>query len=130
MKFSTPIAIIATLWLATSGTHGFLANSRRTGTPAWVRSADSALHVSIGVGPDEKEVQRRDLLEPGVDYEIPNHEEYRLSRRSKFDEQCDEWYGNLLGQDNGILGPLAADARKIVSTTVPLNNEVRFGCRA
>ena len=124
MRITFPMNSMALLWLAASGIDGYLTNSRTTTTPAWTRST-SSLHVSIGLGPDEKEVDRRDMV-AGVDYEVPDHEAYRLSRRSKLDEQCDEWYGKLLGEENGILGSLAADARKIATTPVPLKNEVGF----
>ena len=91
-------------------------------------SISSKLHVSIGLGPEPKTddgEQEKELI-PGVDYEVPDHESYRTSRRSKIDEQCDKWFGALLGteDDNGILGSLADDAREILLTPVPLVNEV------
>jgi hypothetical protein len=115
------------------------------------------LQASIGLGPDkrlEKEGEGRgsdgtvvataeeeDKNEKrewvaGVDYEIPDHESYRTSRRSKLDEQCDRWFGALLGgeDDVGVLGPLAEEARRVLLTPVPLVNDVRrvlsfcFGC--
>jgi hypothetical protein len=97
----------------------------------------SQLQVSIGLGPDKKleegegeqvtADEKRELV-PGVDYEVPDHEAYRTSRRSKLDELCDEWFGALLGgeDDKGIMGSLADDARKTLLTPVPLINEVRF----
>jgi len=83
----------------------------------------SCLQVAIGLGPEE-EVEEMELV-AGIHYEIPDHEAYRTSRRSKLDEQCDKWFGNLLGgeDDKGILGSLADDARKILLTPVPLVNE-------
>jgi len=86
--------------------------------------------VSIGLGPEEQAVEKEERegeTEPvaGVDYEIPEHENYRTSRRSKLDEQCDQWFGAILGDetDRGVLGPLADDARKTLLTPVPLTNE-------
>lgn len=86
----------------------------------------SCLHVSIGLGPEEVEEEKKKEMVPGVDYEVPDHEAYRTSRRSKLDEKCDRWFGDLLGgEDNkGILGSLADDARKVLLTPVPLVNEV------
>lgn len=124
MKLSLPIDSIAFLWLAAApGVDGFLAKSRTAPAFTAKSSSGSALGVSIGLGPDENVTERKEWV-AGVDYEVPNHEEYRLSRRSKLDEQCDDWYGNLLGEDNGVLGSLAVDARKIATTTVPLTNDV------
>ena len=87
------------------------------------RSPPTSLPVSIGIGPDENQTEEKKLV-AGVDYEVPDHEEYRLSRRSTMDEQCDEWYGKLLGSDNGIMGSLATEMREILTTPVPLVNEV------
>jgi hypothetical protein len=69
--------------------------------------------------------EKRELV-AGIDYEIPDHEAFRLSRRSKLDEACDAWFGALLGghDDNGVLGKLAESARETLLTPVPLVNEV------
>lgn len=95
-------------------------------------SSSTALGVSIGLGPEqaveeEEEGEKKELV-AGVDYEVPDHEAYRTSRRSKLDEECDQWFGALLGdeKDRGVLGSLADDAREILTTPVPLTNEV--GC--
>lgn len=117
---------LSLLLLCASATDGYLTNSRITTTrPSCVKSTTTSLPVSIGLGPEEKKETKQKVLVAGVDYEIPDHEEYRLSRRSKFDVQCDEWYGSLLGEENGILGSLANDARTILTTPVPLVNDVR-----
>lgn len=79
---------------------------------------------NIGLGPAEDQQETKQLVE-GVDYEVPNHEEYRTSRRSKLDEQCDAWFGALLNAaDGGILGDLSDTARTILTTPVELKNEV------
>jgi len=98
-------------------------------TPAST-STSTSLGVSIGLGPDqavEEEDDKKELV-AGEDYEIPDHEAYRTSRRSKLDEQCDQWFGTLLGdeKDHGVLGSLADDARKILTTPVELVNEVEL----
>lgn len=77
------------------------------------------------MGPAEDQADKVELVE-GVDYEIPNHEEYRTSRRSKLDEQCDAWFGALLNsnESGGVLGELSEQARTILTTPVELKNEV------
>jgi hypothetical protein len=90
--------------------------------------------VSVGLGPEEtKETGDNDGLTKtemveGVDYEVPDHELFRTSRRSKLDEQCDQWFGTLLGEegDMGVLTSLAEDARTILLTPVALVNDVGF----
>eukprot|EP00934_Nitzschia_sp_Nitz4_P009486 Nitzschia sp. Nitz4//scaffold86_size83305//33503//35834//NITZ4_005256-RA/size83305-snap-gene-0.166-mRNA-1//-1//CDS//3329559232//9476//frame0 len=72
-----------------------------------------------------EEVPEVELI-PGVDYEIPDHEQYRTSRRTPNDETCDRWFGALLNHPNGFLGPLASDARSQLTTPVPLVNEVEL----
>jgi hypothetical protein len=93
-----------------------------------VSRANAPLYSSVGLGPEKKEQEEKKELVPGVDYEVPDHESYRTSRRSKVDEQCDRWYGSLLGDDgnNGVLKSLAEVARKVLATPVPLVNDVRF----
>ena len=87
------------------------------------RSAQQVpLFVSIGLGPEEQAEQKE--LVAGEDYEIPNHEEYRTSRRSKLDEQCDAWFESLLGSSQGILGSIAEEQRKVLLTPVPLVNDL------
>lgn len=90
-------------------------------------TSSSSLSVSIGMGPEQavEEEDKKTGLVPGVDYEVPDHESFRTSRRSKLDEQCDQWYGALLGDEtqHGVLGSLADDAREILLTPVPLVNE-------
>jgi hypothetical protein len=122
-------------------------DSRRIlSTPTIITTTTTAtktqLYVSIGLGPEKKMEEegseegeedsavaayneKREWV-AGVDYEIPDHESYRLSRRSKLDEQCDKWFGTLLGSehDKGILGQLADDARTALLTPVPLVNDV------
>ena len=128
MRFNFPIHAAAFLWLSSLGVDGYLSNSRQTSSAAWARrSAVSPLHVSIGLGPDEKGTKDKEEDKPlvaGVDYEIPDHEKYRLSRRSNIDKISDEWYGTLLGSETGILGSVADDTLKILKTPVPLVNDV------
>ncbi|VEU37664.1 unnamed protein product [Pseudo-nitzschia multistriata] len=93
-------------------------------------TSSSSLGVSIGMGPEqsveeeEGEGKKKELV-AGVDYEVPDHEAFRTSRRSKLDEQCDQWFGALLGDEtkSGVLGPLADDARETLLKPVPLINE-------
>ena len=85
----------------------------------------SALHVSIGLGSGEpnKTLEEKELV-AGVDYEIPNHEEHRLDRRSKLDEQCDAWFGKLMEGDHGSFPDLAQDAYQKLTTLPVLRNDV------
>lgn len=107
-----------------------------TPSSATAASSSTSLGVSIGLGPDqaveeeEGEEGKKELV-AGVDYEIPDREAFRTSRRSNLDEQCDQWFGALLGDEaeQGVLGSLADDARKILTTPVELVNEVRYGTR-
>jgi Fe-S cluster assembly scaffold protein SufB len=109
------------------------------------------LFVSIGLGPqkDESPAQSNKAgggggsstvedapLVAGVDYVVPIHEDYRTSRRSKFDERCDAWFAGLLEASHskddesdesstvGCLGELAVQARSALLTPVPLINEL------
>lgn len=95
-------------------------------SPRQVSHQQSKLFVStgnIGLGPAEEQQEVKELVE-GVDYEVPNHEEYRTSRRSKLDEQCDKWFGALLeAKGGGVLGELSDNAHSILTTPVELKNE-------
>jgi hypothetical protein len=82
------------------------------------------LHVSIGLGPDKEKNEGTQELVAGQDYEVPDHESYRTSRRSKLDEQCDKWFESLMGDEFGCLGSLAEEAKEVLMTKVPLVNEV------
>ena len=96
----------------------------------------TCLHVSasnIGLGPDEKvgdgdgkkeRLEQQDkALVADIDYEVPDHESHRTDRRSKTDEQCDVWFGTLLGENDGVLGSIAKEARERLLTPVELKNE-------
>jgi Fe-S cluster assembly scaffold protein SufB len=108
------------------------------------RSPLTSLFVSVGLGPqkDESPAQTSEAgsaasvedapLVAGVDYVVPIHEDYRTSRRSKFDERCDAWFAGLLeasrsNEDEastvGCLGELAVQARAALLAPVPLLNE-------
>lgn len=122
MRLEFPGALI--LWLLCDLANGFsqsLAKQGRT-QPA----STSQRYVSIGLGPDQTDEEEKKELVAGVDYEVPDHEAYRKSRRSKLDEKCDEWFASLLGteKDKGVLGSLADETRKILLTPVELVNDV------
>jgi hypothetical protein len=119
MKFSV---VAASLLFLKSGSTAFTYD-RCIKSVSAVRSTQ--LHVSIGLGPDEQKDNVVDLV-PGVDYEVPDHESFRTSRRSKLDEQCDKWFESLVGDEYGTLGSLAEDAKALLLTQVPLVNEVRY----
>jgi Fe-S cluster assembly protein SufD len=108
----------SSLLLLTLGASGAYLVPRTIHTPA----SSSALRVSIGLGPEQ---DQENAKEQEIVYEIPNHEEYRTSRRSKLDEQCDQWFAALLsGADSPCLGVLAEQARSKLETPVPLVNDI------
>lgn len=110
------------------------------GSPSWSSQlpprAFTKLHVSVGLGPSKDEPQQAppgttvatadgtSATEVVEEYEIPDHESYRTSRRSKLDERCDQWFEQLLqSSSEGCLGALANNARTILTTPVPLLND-------
>lgn len=106
-------------------TGAFLVPWHRPSTAASIKTT-TALPVSIGLGPEENVSKAaKDTLVPGVDYEVPDHEEYRLSRRSQGDAACDAWFQTLLDGEPGCLaGALTQDAYQALVTPVPLVNDV------
>mmetsp|Transcript_9587 Transcript_9587/g.14720 ORF Transcript_9587/g.14720 Transcript_9587/m.14720 type:complete len:674 (-) Transcript_9587:115-2136(-) len=116
------LLVSATSWKAIDGFAGLAGQSS-------IMRSSSRLHVntgSIGLGPGEQqqeEEQEDAELVAGVDYEIPDHESYRTSRRSKMDEKCDAWFAELLGDGDGVLGGLAQSARSTLTTPVELKND-------
>ncbi|KAI2507547.1 Uncharacterized protein family (UPF0051) [Fragilaria crotonensis] len=95
------------------------------------------LSVSIGLGPEKQDdggitPTEKVVLVPGVDYEIPDHEAFRTSRRTVIDETCDAWFHSLLGTNKDdddtttttpFLGEIAMAARSKLLTPVELKNE-------
>jgi Fe-S cluster assembly scaffold protein SufB len=83
------------------------------------------LFVSIGLGPDPKHEKQHEE-EVIRSYTVPNHDDFRFSRRSKLDEQCDRWFGTLLERNNnntgGCLGALADAAHSRLTARVPVTN--------
>lgn len=86
--------------------------------------------VSIGLGPDEKKTEDQLTTKvEGVDYVVPNHEEHRLDRRSKIDEQCDVWFEQLLGSPDNVgkhacKGSIAEAVYKTLTEPVELVNDI------
>jgi len=82
------------------------------------------LSITVGLGPDPSvDEEQEEELPEGV--EVPNHEEYRTSRRSKIDKRCDEWYGRLLQKtpDGTLPEELREKIRTKLMTPVELVNE-------
>lgn len=125
MKFAA-----STLWfLVLSNPLATVAFSSLSSKVAERFTSHKPLHsfVSIGLGPEE-DVEEQVATAEVVEYEIPNHEEYRTSRRSKVDEQCDAWFGSLLGDEVDapmVLGSLAEDALHKLMTPVELKNDIK-----
>ena len=120
MKFSILVLVLLTRASAFSSTrHSQLLHS--TGTLTSTVLAVS----SVGLGPTNNSQEDKVWVE-GIDYTIPNHEEYRLSRRSKIDEQADAWFEKLLGNEVGMLDQLATDMKERLLKQVELVNDVSF----
>ena len=90
-------------------------------------TSTSALHA-IGLGPGEDEQSSSVAIaeQPAVAEVEIDHEQYRTSRLSKIDEQCDEWYGALLGtsDETTYLGDVSVEARKRILTLPELKKAV------
>eukprot|EP00977_Amphora_coffeiformis_P017232 scaffold5524_cov175-Amphora_coffeaeformis.AAC.7 len=113
----SPLVVFLALWPTLTSAFVPAAVTKQT--------SSAALPVSIGLGPEESTFKSaKDTLVAGVDYEIPNHEEYRLSRRSKLDAECDEWFQTLLEGDAGCLGDVATAAKTALETPPPLVNDI------
>jgi Fe-S cluster assembly scaffold protein SufB len=111
------------------------------GAAAAAANSKTKLGVSIGLGPQKDEQQqqtaaagaaaRESALVPGEDYEVPDHEAYRTSRRSKFDERCDRWFAQLLvaapyEEDSPLSSP--SEELEAPEATTPSRDRVRLGC--
>lgn len=94
-------------------------------SPHWRPRAVKPLAVSIGLGPEEKATEDQPKV-AGVDYQVPNHEDFRLSRRSKLDEAADAWFASLLDGPVGNLGPLAEQAQERLLEKVELINDIEL----
>lgn len=80
---------------------------------------------AIGLGPDAEEVIE---AVPADDDEIeePDHELFRDTRLSKFDKQCDDWFGTILHQDQpSFLGKVSEEALLRINTLPKLERAVR-----
>ena len=121
-------AIVWLLAATVSTCHAFHVQPKLApSTSAAHRYRSSPLYVSIGLGPSNE--QKDGDVEAGegqIDFEIPNHEEYRTSRRSKLDEACDDWFASLLGDSDGNLGAVAEGVRERLVTPVELKNEIEL----
>jgi hypothetical protein len=127
MKFTT-----VTIALLAASASAFISTATTRTAATGTVSTTRLLVSSIGLGPSkEDEEQRMQLANEyvwveGVDYQIPNHEEYRLSRRSQLDERVDAWFESLLATDQvGVLGKVAVDMKERLLAPVDLVNDVR-----
>lgn len=125
MRFHSLAVLLA---ISLSKSSAFISSSNRLTQTSPV----STSLFAVGLGPtkeEEEEIMKEEKeLIPEVDYEVPDHETYRLSRRNKLDEKCDAWFGSLLGDiDNGhsfFLGDIAENCHKTLNTPVELKNEI------
>jgi len=92
-----------------------------------VATSTSSLHA-IGLGPGEDEESSFVAIaeQPVVPEVETDHEQYRTSRLTKIDEQCDEWYGALLGtsDETTYLGDVSVEARRRILTLPELKRAV------
>ena len=83
---------------------------------------------AIGLGPGEDEQASAAAIaeQPAAPTVEIDNEQYRTSRLTKIDEQCDEWYGALLGtsDETTFLGDVSAEARKRILTLPELKRAV------
>ena len=83
---------------------------------------------AIGLGPGEDEQASAAAIaeQPATPTVEIDNEQYRTSRLTKIDEQCDEWYGALLGtsDETTFLGDVSAEARKRILTLPELKSAV------
>lgn len=118
MRFHNSVLLVLAVL---SGSHAFNVQQNTFST----RRVGSALPVSIGLGPEEQTDKKKELV-AGVDYEVPDHESLRTSRRNKLDVKCDDWFRSLVGEASpGFLGSLATDAHSKLTAQVELKNDVR-----
>ena len=91
------------------------------------KTSTSTLHA-IGLGPGEDEQSSSvAIADQPVAPEVEiDHEQYRTSRLGKIDEQCDDWYGALLGtsDETTYLGDVSTEARKRILTLPELKRAV------
>lgn len=91
--------------------------------PAFKTMPLTSLGVSVGLGPGEGKVDR-DENEKMI-FEDPDHELYRQSRLTKFDEKCDAWFSSLLGSSPG-LDEISEKTLSHLNTPVELKDEVQL----
>ena len=89
--------------------------------PAFKTMPLTSLGVIVGLGPGEGKVDR-DENEKMI-FEDPDHELYRQSRLTKFDEKCDAWFSSLLGSSPG-LDEISEKTLSHLNTPVELKDEV------
>ena len=102
MKFSKSIIVtLLTTFNAIANVEAFVSGRNGRSSFGIDTTKNTALQVSIGLGPDAEEekkiaeapAQKEPLIEP-------DHELFRDSRLTDFDRQCDSWYESLLGTNN------------------------------
>ena len=141
LLFCSSLATIGTAFVPHSFCGPTTTTDAATSSAAKVVAASSSFStklfgLTIGLGPEQEEKTQLEQMEElmnRTDYEIPDHEAYRTSRRTKLDEECDNWFANLLADDddendddddNGLLGSLPTTMKEKLLTPVELKNEV------
>ena len=127
MKFSKSIIVtLLTTFNAISGVDAFV--SGRYGQNSFgIDTKNTALQVSIGLGPDaEEEKKIAEAAAEKAPLVEPDHELFRDSRLTDFDRQCDSWYESLLGTNNeqSFLGEVSEEALRRIKTLHKLERNV------
>jgi hypothetical protein len=91
-----------------------------------VRYHDTALRVSVGLGPEPEGKESQEVTTSQSDDTVePDHELFRDSRLSDFDRACDEWYSRMFKQgEPSLLGKVSEEARCRILTLPKLEREV------
>eukprot|EP00560_Eucampia_antarctica_P007556 CAMPEP_0197827626 /NCGR_PEP_ID=MMETSP1437-20131217/4355_1 /TAXON_ID=49252 ORGANISM="Eucampia antarctica, Strain CCMP1452" /NCGR_SAMPLE_ID=MMETSP1437 /ASSEMBLY_ACC=CAM_ASM_001096 /LENGTH=684 /DNA_ID=CAMNT_0043428547 /DNA_START=62 /DNA_END=2116 /DNA_ORIENTATION=+ len=118
MKFLIQSNVLSLLLLGGSTVNAFSPHCGRRAAPFIGASKHQGraipLHVSIGLGPDADEaaVEEKSPKSPPAVVPEVDHELFRTSRLTKFDEKCDDWFDSILGDGNGSMGTISEEALK------------------
>jgi|AntRauTorckE5430_2_1112549.scaffolds.fasta_scaffold17314_2 hypothetical protein len=126
MKFNNSVL---SLLVTFAGLHSSLAFTPAfsVAKPNCRTNQQSALEaIGLGPGAEEKAQELAAVDDDKDEIEEPDHELFRDTRLGKFDKQCDDWYGNILKQDQpSCLGKVSEEALRRINTLPKLEKKVR-----